>query len=59
MTADNTDTPLGHVDEGVPIYIVHDEDQRALSHHRTEQGARAAMEGYGAAAGISIATLYR
>jgi hypothetical protein len=58
MTADNTDTPLGHIDDGEPLYVVHDQDERALSHHRTEEGAKAAAAAY-KVAGISKTTLYR
>jgi hypothetical protein len=58
MSTDSTNPPPSHVDEGAPLYIVHDEGGHALSHHRTEQGAKDAFKAYNAA-GISETTLYR
>lgn len=53
-----SDAPLGHVDEGEPIYVVVGADGQHLSHHRTPEGAEAARIGYSAER-IDQTTLYQ
>jgi len=59
MSQDNSAAPLAHFDEGEPIWVVLDKDGRSLSINRTEEGAKAADEGYGGNNEIIPMSLYR